>query len=110
MSCPSSAAASSPHGFQEERQVDRLFSGDNSIVCCEGALNTSYGQTAHGLVPRNRSYHVLSRIDSLHAGRDARDVLDLKPTGVPMESDPMLAARNTHDTNPRPTHPVIGLA
>ncbi len=82
----------------------------NAIVYCEGGFNTLNGKTAHGLVRFTQRYRVLSVIDSHYAGRDAGDVLDGKPKGVPIFAgiaDALQAAR--HGDAPA-THLVMGLA
>ena len=47
------------------------FPEGNAVVYCEGALGTTNGKTAHGLVRRSERYEVVAVIDSRHAGRDA---------------------------------------
>ena len=82
----------------------------NAIIYCEGAFGTTNGKTAHGLVRRSERYRVLSIIDSMHAGKDAGEVLDGTPVGIPivraLEAALELAASN----GDAPTHFVIGLA
>jgi uncharacterized NAD-dependent epimerase/dehydratase family protein len=55
-----------------------------AIVYCEGAFNTPNGKTAHGLVRFTERYQVLCVIDSHYTGKDAREVLDGKKTGIPI--------------------------
>ena len=55
-----------------------------AIVYCDGAFNTPNGKTAHGLVRFTERYDVLGVIDSKHAGKDAGEVLDRKPNGIPI--------------------------
>jgi uncharacterized NAD-dependent epimerase/dehydratase family protein len=79
----------------------------NAVVYCEGAFNTTYGKTAHGLVRFTRRYSVLGVIDSRYAGEDAGAVLDGKPNGIPIYrelDDAMISHQG------RLTHFVIGLA
>ena len=40
----------------------------NAIVYCQGAFNTTYGKTAHGLVRRSERYRVLGVIDAAWSG------------------------------------------
>ncbi|MFH1863245.1 MAG: DUF1611 domain-containing protein [bacterium] len=56
----------------------------NAIVYCQGAFNTTNGKTAHGLVRFTRRYRVLSVVDVRHQGKDAGEVLDGKPAGIPI--------------------------
>jgi uncharacterized NAD-dependent epimerase/dehydratase family protein len=58
-----------------------------AIVYCEGAFNTPNGKTAHGLVRFTERYQVLCVIDSNYAGKDAREVLDGKKSGIPVVSN-----------------------
>jgi len=55
-----------------------------AIVYCEGAFNTPNGKTAHGLVRFTERYEVLCVIDSNYAGKDAREILDGKKSGIPV--------------------------
>ncbi len=81
-----------------------------AVVYCQGAFNTTNGKTAHGLVRRSERYDVLAVIDARWAGRDAGDVLDGRPRGLPVvaDLDAALALRDGEDRGP--THFVIGLA
>ncbi len=56
----------------------------NALVLCEGAFGTLNGKTAHGLVRFTQRYKILGVIDSIQAGRDAGEVLDGKPCGIPI--------------------------
>jgi uncharacterized NAD-dependent epimerase/dehydratase family protein len=81
-----------------------------AIVYCEGAFNTPNGKTAHGLVRRTKRYEVAAVIDSVHAGRDAREVLDGRAAGIPVAGR-LQAALEAAARRGRPaTHLVIGLA
>jgi uncharacterized NAD-dependent epimerase/dehydratase family protein len=79
----------------------------NAVIYCEGAFNTTYGKTAHGLVRFTHRYKILGVIDSRHAGEDAGRVLDAQANGIRIYGsldDAML------DHTGRLTHFVIGLA
>lgn len=82
----------------------------NAVVWCDGAFNTTYGKTAHGLVRRSERYRVLGIIDAAWAGRDAGDVLDGRPCGIPVTGslESALALRGADGRGP--THFVVGLA
>jgi uncharacterized NAD-dependent epimerase/dehydratase family protein len=82
----------------------------NAIVWCEGAFNTTYGKTAHGLVRRSERYRVLAVIDAAWAGRDAGQVLDGRPCGIPVVASLDEALRLRGDDGRGPTHLVVGLA
>lgn len=81
-----------------------------AVVYCEGAFNTTNGKTAHGLVRFTTRYHVTAVIDSIHAGRDAREVLDGIATGIPIVRNLEEAMTFGRKTGARITHFVIGLA
>jgi len=82
----------------------------NAIVYCEGAFNTPNGKTAHGLVRFTERYRVLSVVDSRHAGRDAGEVLDGRPAGIPVTASVDEALAAAEAAGARATHLVIGLA
>jgi len=82
----------------------------NAVIYCQGAFNTTYGKTAHGLVRFTRRYRVLSVVDSRYAGQDAGEVLDGKPNGIPLlESVEAAVAAVKHSDTPA-THLVMGVA
>lgn len=82
----------------------------NAIVYCEGAFGTPYGKTAHGLARFTQRYQVLSVIDSRLAGRDAGDVLDGVPCGLPVLASVAQAVTTAQKAGSPPTHLVVGLA
>jgi uncharacterized NAD-dependent epimerase/dehydratase family protein len=82
----------------------------NAIVFCDGAFTNTYGKTAHGLVRRTRRYRVAAVIDSAVAGRDAGEVLDGKPNGIPLVADLDSALRASRAMGAPATHFVIGIA
>ncbi len=85
----------------------RGFPEGRAVVYCEGAFGTPNGKTAHGLVRRTRRYEILSVIDSRHGGRDAAEILDCTPRGIPVHADLRSALTAAGG---RATHFVIGLA
>jgi len=58
-----------------------------ALILCEGAFTTTCGKTAHGLVRHTHRYRILGVLDSRFAGRDAGEVLDGKPCGIPIYRD-----------------------
>ena len=82
----------------------------NALVYCEGAFNTPNGKTAHGLVRFTERYDVVGVIDSRHAGKDAGQVLDGKPNGIPVFKDLQAATAYFKDKSDMPKSLVIGLA
>lgn len=85
------------------------IAGD-AIVYCQGAFGTANGKTAHGLVRRSRRFRVLSVIDARHAGRDAGEVLDRRPAGIPVHADLASALAAARDRDAEPALLVVGLA
>ena len=86
------------------------FPEGNAVVYCEGAFNTTNGKTAHGLVRYTRRYRVLSVVDSRYAGRDAGDVLDGRPSGIPVVQSIRVAVEAAGTGADRATHLVVGIA
>jgi uncharacterized NAD-dependent epimerase/dehydratase family protein len=58
-----------------------------AIVYADGAFNTPNGKTAHGLVRFTERYDVIAVIDAHYAGKDAREVLDGRASGIPIVKD-----------------------
>ncbi len=82
----------------------------NAVVWCDGALGSTYGKTAHGLVRRSERYRLLGVIDAGYAGRDAGEVLDGRDAGIPVVATLDEALRLRGGDGRGPTHLVIGLA
>jgi uncharacterized NAD-dependent epimerase/dehydratase family protein len=55
-----------------------------ALVYCNKAFNTPEGKTAHGLVRFTERFEVVGIIDEKYAGKDAGEVLDGKPNGIPV--------------------------
>src|SRR5215475_16084944 len=55
-----------------------------ALILCEGAYQTVNGKTAHGLVRGTNRYRIVGVIDPPTAGRDAGEVLDGVPRGIPV--------------------------
>jgi uncharacterized NAD-dependent epimerase/dehydratase family protein len=56
----------------------------SAIVVCDGFFATRNGKTAHGLVRGTSRYRILAVVDAPTAGRDAGDVVDGRPRGIPV--------------------------
>jgi len=65
-----------------------MIGDGTAVVLCDGVFGTTEGKTAHGLVRHTERYRVLAVIDRSLAGRDAGEVLDGSPAGVPSSSSP----------------------
>lgn len=81
-----------------------------AIVYCEGAFATPNGKTAHGLARRSQRYTVACIVDSRYAGRDAGEVLDGKPSGIPVVASLHEALEAAERGSHSATHFVIGIA
>ena len=81
-----------------------------ALVYCDGAFNTPNGKTAHGLVRFTERYEVVGVLDATYAGRDAGEVLDGKPNGIPIFNDFEAAIEKLRSDNNLPKSLVIGLA
>jgi uncharacterized NAD-dependent epimerase/dehydratase family protein len=82
----------------------------NAIVYCQGAYNTPNGKTAHGLVRFTERYRVVAVVDTRYAGRDAAEVLDGQPAGIPIFASVPEAIARSAAAGRAATYLVIGLA
>ena len=82
----------------------------NAIVYCEGAFDSTYGKTAHGLVRHTRRYCVTGVIDSALVCRDAGEFLDGRPAGIPVLPDLPSAMESAERAGTPASHFVIGIA
>lgn len=78
-----------------------------AIVYCDGNFGGIDGKTANGLVRHSQRYQILSIIDSNKAGRDAGDVLDEEPNGIPIHRDLTEALEKADGT---PDYFIFGIA
>lgn len=81
-----------------------------AIVYCRGAFGTPNGKTAHGLVRFTMRYRVVAVVDGTYAGGDAGEVLDGRPTGIPIVATVEEAVRTAERAGSPATRLVIGLA
>ena len=58
--------------------------GNRALVLCDGYFGANAGKTANGLVRRSSRYTIVGVIDRTKAGRDAGEVLDGVPNGIPI--------------------------
>ncbi len=80
-----------------------------AIVYAEGAFNTTYGKTAHGLVRFTERYEIVGVIDHRYAGQDAGTVLDNSRCNIPIFKDLSEALENL-GPDKKPETFIIGLA
>lgn len=81
-----------------------------ALVYCEGAFNTPNGKTAHGLVRFTERYEVVGVLDAKYQGKDAGEVLDGRPNGIPVFKDFEKAVEELSIADKLPSYFVIGLA
>ena len=81
-----------------------------ALVYCEGAFNTPNGKTAHGLVRFTERYDIVGVLDEKYAGKDAGEVLDGRPNGIPIFKNLETAVEALNKANNVPSYLVIGLA
>ncbi len=82
----------------------------NAIIYCEGAFETPFGKTAHGLIRFTARYNVLCVIDSSCAGQDSGLILDRKKNGIPVVASLEEAIDYSNKNNQSPSYFVIGIA
>ena len=81
-----------------------------AAVFCEGAFDSTYGKTAHGLVRFTERYRIAAVIDSSLAGRDAGEVLDGRESGIPLVANLEGAFKAAENSGLNLTHFVVGIA
>jgi uncharacterized NAD-dependent epimerase/dehydratase family protein len=95
--------------MKKNTKVPQLPEG-NAVLYCQGAFNTTYGKTAHGLVRFTRRYRVISVVDSNYAGQDAGQVLDGKHAGIPIMDSVEAAVAAARSANSPADYLVMGVA
>jgi len=60
---------------------------ERAVILCDGYFGQSTGKTANGLVRYSKRYAIVGVIDRTKAGRDAGEVLDGTPNGIPIVAD-----------------------
>jgi uncharacterized NAD-dependent epimerase/dehydratase family protein len=78
-----------------------------AIVLCEGAFGTNLGKTANGLVFYSNKYKIVGVVDSVHAGKDAGEVLDGRKRNIPVYKNIEDAISNS---SVKPKFMIIGVA
>ncbi len=87
-----------------------MKSDNKSVVYCEGAFNTTYGKTAHGLVRFTKRYQIVAVIDSKYAGKDAGMVLDGSHKNIPVFASLAKALKYAEQQKIDLKYFIIGLA
>src|SRR5580765_4967973 len=78
-----------------------------AIVLCDGRYATVNGKTAHGLVRGTDRYRILGVVDAPTAGRDAGEVLDGRPRGIPIFGTLSEALARLAE---KPDYAIVGVA
>lgn len=78
---------------------------ERAVILCDGYFGQSTGKTANGLVRYSKRYEIAGVIDRTKAGRDAGEVLDGTPRGIPIVADLREAVERC-----RPETLIIGVA
>jgi uncharacterized NAD-dependent epimerase/dehydratase family protein len=72
---------------------------ERAVILCDGYFGQSTGKTANGLVRYSKRYEIVAVVDRTKAGRDAGEVLDGSPRGIPIVADlDEAVAKHTPDT------------
>jgi len=79
----------------------------NAVIFTDGLLDQRVAKTAHGLLRGTDRYNIVGVIDARHAGKDAGEVLDGVPRGVPVYRDIDECLTKTHE---KPNVLIIGIA
>lgn len=77
-----------------------------AIVLTDGMLHTLDAKTAHGLIRGTERYNIVAVIDSVHAGKDAGEVMDGIYRNIPVVGDVEKAVTAIGDIK----YCIIGLA
>jgi uncharacterized NAD-dependent epimerase/dehydratase family protein len=78
-----------------------------ALVICDGFFATVNGKTAHGLVRGTDRYRIVGVVDAPTAGRDAGEIVDGRPRGIPVFGSISQALRALPA---RPDFAVVGVA
>jgi uncharacterized NAD-dependent epimerase/dehydratase family protein len=78
-----------------------------ALLLCSGLFATTNGKTAHGLVRGTDRYRIVGVVDAPTAGRDAGEVLDGRPRGIPIFASLLEALARLPE---KPDHAVVGVA
>lgn len=77
-----------------------------AAILTDGAFATPEAKTAHGLVREGTRYRIVSVIAAAEAGRDAGEVLDGRPRGIPIHG----SLESMFEAGVHPEHVLIGVA
>ena len=77
-----------------------------ALVLTNGRLHTDDAKTAHGLIRGSTRFEILGIVDPVNAGRDAGELLDGRPRGIPVYTDLDQAL----SSGPPPDFVIVGVA
>lgn len=80
---------------------------DTAVLLANGLLQTPFAKTTHGLVRGPSRYQILGVVDPDWAGRDAGEILDGQPRGIPIFSSLQEMIKTVGE---RPGFCVVGVA
>src|SRR5438046_7107360 len=78
---------------------------ERAVILCDGYFGQNTGKTANGLVRYSKRYTIVGVIEHTKDGREAGEVLDGKPNGIPTVADLKQAVAEC-----RPETVIIGVA
>jgi uncharacterized NAD-dependent epimerase/dehydratase family protein len=78
-----------------------------AIVLTNGWLKNIHAKTAHGLLRGSQRFQILSLIDPVYSGRDAGEVLNGKPMGIPIKSN---VNESLTSLSQKPKYCIVGVA
>ncbi len=64
-----------------------LRTGKRAAILCRGLYGETGGKTARGLVLHSMNYEIVAVVDETLAGRDAGEIIDGRPRGIPIVAD-----------------------
>lgn len=86
--------------------MDKPHISGKAVILTAGTLHTINAKTAHGLLRVSNRFEIIGVIDDVNAGKDAGEVVDNKPNGVPVLPS-ILSFIEQHE---KPKYAIIGMA
>jgi uncharacterized NAD-dependent epimerase/dehydratase family protein len=98
-------------GVDHHREEEMMQKKEgNAIIYCDGALTTTNGKTAHGLLRRSERYDILSVVDASNAGASTGEILRGCRFDVPILKSVKEAVAGAEAMDITATHLIVGLA
>ncbi len=86
--------------------MDQPHISGKAVILTAGTLHTINAKTAHGLLRVSNRFEIIGVIDEINAGKDAGEVVDRKPNGIPVLPS-ILSFIELHE---KPKYAIIGMA